>query len=484
VGDKRGKDQQTTPFEVRPGVGPIPALGGMTRAVDPAGIPPHKFHLLENVRRNFGGIIERGGQEKLFPDRLHDENTGEGGPGTGWDDDSGIGKITGIDPGADESRYGAPLLYCGQGTDVSTWDGVTQREMSSAITFGAGLNVLPIPTVDAANNFLFGYRTVYAVDGVTPLYYITGIMSLVGGTFGVSTLASTPALTSFGGSVPNAGIPQRICWSVPEKRYYQITDNGLVLSYSEAGGDVIEEDDNSLDTASTDTVYGVPVIFENDDNVVLLVGYGVGIGEPTTMANPLCYVKDTNAGTWTQDTSLAANFVPTTRPVAYNQNVFVGGYTQPTDSTDVKTAAVYVWQTGSGWAAVSSFATAVGSFVQGLAPLGAYLYALYNDPVNVNNGIIDRFYGPTDGVTQNHKVFFSQFPAVSLTDSQDGLVAFRGELYTRIYQGGVPYDAEGHLWKTVFGDVSGTWVLTGPDGINVSGDPLNQVLNGKPEFVV
>jgi hypothetical protein len=449
----------------------------MDRSVDPAGIAPYKFHLIENCRRNFGGLIERGGQEKLFPDRLHDENTGETGPGSAWDDDSGIGKITGIDPGADDSKYGGPLLYCGTGTLVSTWNGVTQRELSATLSFGAGENALPIPTFDEANGFLFGYRTVYKADGITPLYYVVSQMAQVGGIFGVTPLFATPALTGWGGSVPNAGVPKRIAWSVPESRYYTITDYGLVLSFAE-GDDLVKEADHSLDTAATYTVYGVPVIFELNDEVVYLLGYGTGIAEPTVMAAPLCYYKDTNSGVWTHNTTLADKFVPTTKPILYDSDVYVGGYTQPTNSNDIKTSAVYVWSgSGTGWVAVATFAAQAGSQVRALAVLGDYLYALYDDPVNSHCGILDRLYGPTGTINQNYKVFFSQIPSVSLSDPQDGLATFRGELYTRIFESDAPFVGDGLLWRTNVRDVSGTWVLAGEAA-------PGQELNGAPAFVV
>jgi hypothetical protein len=53
--------------------------------------------------------------------------------------------------------------------------------------------------------------------------------------------------------------------------------------------------------------------------------------------------------------------------------VYVGGYTQPTDSDDTKTAAVYVWQQGFGWSAVASFASSAGAEVRGLDVLAPYL---------------------------------------------------------------------------------------------------------------
>lgn len=451
----------------------------MDRSVDPAGIAPYKFHLIENCRRNVGGLRERGGQEKLFVDRLHDENVGEQGPGSAWDDDSGIGKITGIDPGADESRYGGPILFCGTGTLISTWDGTTQREMSATITFGAGLDVLPLPTFDEANGYLFGYRTVYKPDGTTPLYRIISLMSLVQGIFGVTPLFATPDLDGWGG--PYKGIPSRATWSVPETAYYTITANGLVLSFVDGDG-VTKEADHSLDTAATDTVYGVPVIFELNDEVVYLVGYGVGISEPTAMHAPLCYVKDTSTGVWASNASLSAKFVPTTKPVLYDSDIYVGGYTQPTGSGDTKTAAVYVWSgSGTGWVAVSSFGSAAGSQVRGLTALGNYLYVLYDDPVNIGNGIIDRLYGPTGTVVQNFKIFFSQFPNIQLATNQDGLAAYRNELYTRVYDADIPYSGDGMLWRTNIGAVDQPWVLAGdPAGTN----GFSQALNGAPVFVV
>ena len=73
---------------------------------------------------------------------------------------------------------------------------------------------------------------------------------------------------------------------------------------------------------------------------------------------------------------------------------------------------------------------------------------------------------------------------MNLAERQDGLAAYRGELYTRIYSSAAPLDTEGHLWRTNVRDITGTWILAGVDGIATTGDPLNQVLYGAPEFVV
>lgn len=58
---RRSVDQGGKPFEFRTGVGGLPQLGGMFRSGDPATIPPHKFHLLVNMRRTPGGTITRPG---------------------------------------------------------------------------------------------------------------------------------------------------------------------------------------------------------------------------------------------------------------------------------------------------------------------------------------------------------------------------------------------------------------------------------------
>jgi len=49
------------PFEFRVGIGGMPALGGIYRAGDPATIPPHKFHMLVNVRLTPSGMTNRPG---------------------------------------------------------------------------------------------------------------------------------------------------------------------------------------------------------------------------------------------------------------------------------------------------------------------------------------------------------------------------------------------------------------------------------------
>lgn len=53
-------------FELRTGIGGLPTLGGMFRSGDPAVTPPHKFHLLVNMRRTPGGMITRPGLELEF----------------------------------------------------------------------------------------------------------------------------------------------------------------------------------------------------------------------------------------------------------------------------------------------------------------------------------------------------------------------------------------------------------------------------------
>jgi hypothetical protein len=58
---KRAPDQGAKPFEMRTGIGGVPMLGGMFRSGDPSVTPPHKFHLLVNMRRTPAGAITRPG---------------------------------------------------------------------------------------------------------------------------------------------------------------------------------------------------------------------------------------------------------------------------------------------------------------------------------------------------------------------------------------------------------------------------------------
>lgn len=58
---RRAPDQGIKPFEFRVGVGGLPTLGGMFRGGDPATTPPHKFHLLVNMRKRPAGLITRPG---------------------------------------------------------------------------------------------------------------------------------------------------------------------------------------------------------------------------------------------------------------------------------------------------------------------------------------------------------------------------------------------------------------------------------------
>jgi hypothetical protein len=325
-------------------------------------------------------------------------------------------------------------------------------------------------------------------DG-TPIYYVTCSVVDGGGAYGISPICATPEIGSaWGGTwldeqtvtgyLFNPGIPRRIAWSAMDQRYYQITETGLVISFAE-GGDRVEEDDQSLDPIATHTTYGVPVIIADDDKVVYLVGYGTGIEEPTTMQPPLCYVKDLNTGTWTIDASITANFVPTTRPVFYGNVWYVGGYTQPTDSEDTKTAAVYAYD-GTEWTIPHAGFTYAGSQVRGLAALGQFIYILYDDVVNIGHGIIDRAFVSSHAISlsQNYKIFFSQIGPVAA--QQDSLVSFRGNLYTRIFS---TTDAagEGQLWQTdpEGPDEFGAWI----DGTWVKSVVSVQELNGPPAFV-
>lgn len=63
---RRSLDQGGKPFEFRTGIGGLPQLGGMFRSGDPATIPPHKFHLLANMRRTTAGTITRPGLSLEF----------------------------------------------------------------------------------------------------------------------------------------------------------------------------------------------------------------------------------------------------------------------------------------------------------------------------------------------------------------------------------------------------------------------------------
>jgi hypothetical protein len=58
---RRSVDQGVKPFEFRTGVGGLPSLGGMFRSGDPATIPPHKFHMIVNMRKLPAGLISRPG---------------------------------------------------------------------------------------------------------------------------------------------------------------------------------------------------------------------------------------------------------------------------------------------------------------------------------------------------------------------------------------------------------------------------------------
>lgn len=477
--DKDERDDETSPFEYRPGVGGFPAWGGMDRSFDPAGIPIYKVHLLENVRREEGGYKDRGGQEKLFPDRLHQENVGE--TGTLWDESTGIGNITGIDPGFDDTRYGGPVLYALEDGDVlSVWDGVVQKDYDINIQYGAGETAQPIPVFDEANDAVWGYRTVYASDGTTKVYYVVSRMSYVNHVFGVTPIFSTPELgpTGFGGSVPFAGLPRRLTWSPGDSSYYTITRNGLVMSFTE-DGQVTEETDHSLDTLTAKTVYGEPAIFEFQDHVVYIVGYGNGIVEPTVMQPPLCYVKDIFTGVWTIDGTMVDNFVPLTKPVLHRDgSYYLGGYIQTTNSNDPKSGVVLIWEGGLGWT------TFIGplpgdSPVRGLTVLGQFMYYIYDDVTHANNSIIGRFISPTVGNDNTYKFFNTDF-SDGMAAPAKGLVAYRGDLYTELFRdngiGG--YDGRGLLWKSQGEDILATWQLAAP--VVAPG----QELAGQPRFAV
>lgn len=90
---RRSGDQGSKPFEFRTGVGGLPTLGGMFRSGDPAMTPPHKFHLLVNMRRTPGGMITR--------------------PGLGLEFNTGVQEcINGLTEDAGE-QGGALMLYPG-----------------------------------------------------------------------------------------------------------------------------------------------------------------------------------------------------------------------------------------------------------------------------------------------------------------------------------------------------------------------------------
>lgn len=63
---KRSPDQGVTPFEIRPGVDGLQALGGIYRAGDPATIPPHKHHLVINCRISPEGFKCRDGLSEVY----------------------------------------------------------------------------------------------------------------------------------------------------------------------------------------------------------------------------------------------------------------------------------------------------------------------------------------------------------------------------------------------------------------------------------
>lgn len=76
------------PFELRTGIGGLPDLGGMFRSGDPATIPPHKFHLLANMRRTPGGLVTRPGLELV-----HDTGVQECIDGVTEDGDQHAGEL-------------------------------------------------------------------------------------------------------------------------------------------------------------------------------------------------------------------------------------------------------------------------------------------------------------------------------------------------------------------------------------------------------
>lgn len=94
-------DQKVKPFEFRTGVGGLPALGGMYRSGDPATIPPHRFHLLVNMRRQPQGLVTRPGLVSVF-------NTGVEECITGLTEDPGPqGGAVVLFPGAEPGTSGA-----------------------------------------------------------------------------------------------------------------------------------------------------------------------------------------------------------------------------------------------------------------------------------------------------------------------------------------------------------------------------------------
>lgn len=94
-------DKGIKPFEFRTGIGGLPALGGMYRSGDPATIPPHRFHLLVNMRRQPQGLVTRPGLVSVF-------NTGVEECITGLTEDPGQqGGAVVLFPGAEPGTSGA-----------------------------------------------------------------------------------------------------------------------------------------------------------------------------------------------------------------------------------------------------------------------------------------------------------------------------------------------------------------------------------------
>jgi hypothetical protein len=126
---------QPKPFELRVGIGGMPTLGGMFRSGDPATIPPHKFHMLVNVRITPSGMQERPGLSLEYNTGIEEcingmteDQTGHGGelllyPGADVGSNPATFRAVFVDQADDYSEfvfvlYGAPAVVRGQNSPV------------------------------------------------------------------------------------------------------------------------------------------------------------------------------------------------------------------------------------------------------------------------------------------------------------------------------------------------------------------------------
>lgn len=141
-------DKGLKPFEFRTGVGGLPPFGGMYRAGDPVTIPPHKFHLLVNMRVQPEGLLTRPGLETQF-----DTGVEECIDGITEANDAGSTLLLwpgALSPGSDRNAASFRVIFAGQSTTYSEFMFVLTDTPAAAVNVASP--VLQPPYYQDAGN--------------------------------------------------------------------------------------------------------------------------------------------------------------------------------------------------------------------------------------------------------------------------------------------------------------------------------------------